>query len=196
MALVAGFVAALLLYGHEVYTSSLDLGWHYALSEYIAHHSHWPQSQDRYLAAMLDYPSLAHIAAASISHVFNIPILMAMFMVTAAGIYFGYVFIALELLHGQRPIWPLSFFLLFLACLWNAAFLFARVKPSVELLYGNWSLTNSERRLAVWGAFYEKVLGLEARFLKRLQSVLSAKSLPGISRITFIPGSFIRNPPR
>jgi hypothetical protein len=69
--------AALLLfiYGPSLYVSSADIGWHYALADYIGTNHRLPTSADSYLAAMIHYPPMAHIFAALVGKPLGSPLI-------------------------------------------------------------------------------------------------------------------------
>jgi len=115
--ILAGFAIVLNEFGHAVYTASADLGWHYALTQYLAEQGHLPTNADAFLAAMIGYPPLAHITGALVAHAFRIPVLEAMLLTTLACIYFGYVAVVAQIAVARsstESFLALFFFVLFM----------------------------------------------------------------------------------
>jgi hypothetical protein len=50
----AVFVGLVLFFGHQIYTTSVDLGWHYSLAEFIFEHASLPANGVIGLGPMLE----------------------------------------------------------------------------------------------------------------------------------------------
>jgi hypothetical protein len=99
----AASVGVGLFFGRHIYTASADLGWHYALVEFIFQHGSLPSSLVTRLGPMLEYPPGAHVLVAFVSWIFEVNPLRALLLVSVLTV-FGFYFLVLVLFEAHnRP---------------------------------------------------------------------------------------------
>jgi hypothetical protein len=95
--LAVSAVGVISLYARQIYTVSGDLGWHYALIEFILQHASLPTADVIYLSRTAGYPPGAHLLTAAVTSMLGLSTLHTIFLISIAAIFALY-FLVLVLL--------------------------------------------------------------------------------------------------
>ena len=99
--LAGGLVCILVFFARDIYTTSADLGWHYALIEFIIEHASLPPPEAVRLGPMIEYPPGAHVLTAILSASVGISPLRVLFFTSIVCIFLLY-FLLLGLLKDRN----------------------------------------------------------------------------------------------
>jgi hypothetical protein len=101
MILAGGLVCIILFFARNIYTTSVDLGWHYALIEFIVEHASLPPPEVVRLGPMIEYPPGAHVLTAILAVSVGTSPLRMLFFCSIVSILLLY-FLVLALLKNPN----------------------------------------------------------------------------------------------
>ena len=101
MILAGGLVCIILFFARNIYTTSVDLAWHYALIEFIVEHASLPPPDVVRLGPMIEYPPGAHVLTAILTASVGTSPLRMLFFSSIVSIFLLY-FLLLGLLKDRN----------------------------------------------------------------------------------------------